>query len=197
MFSVCCKLDTGEAARHHSLWRRVRGPFFLAAANARGWRARWRNHCSLCRAPSRERAAPPGAPSRRSPSGIGRALRGISHTVRDPPSAMLLAGSPYWPPGGVPMPPGCVLCEARPHRIKVKPPRFVPRIRRKFGRSRVCSAPHSKSDISDLLHIITCRKSRKRDLRRAALRRGHALFNKALDPRLRGDERSMRHGVAC
>jgi len=114
-----------------------------------------------------------------------------------PPSAMLLAGSPYWPPGGVPMPPGCVLCEARPHRIKVKPPRFVPRIRRKFGRSRVCSAPHSKSDISDLLHIITCRKSRKRDLRRAALRRGHALFNKALDPRLRGDERSMRHGVAC
>jgi len=34
--------------------------------------------------------------------------------ARRPPSAMLLAGSSYWPPGGAPTPPGCVACSPRP-----------------------------------------------------------------------------------
>ena len=50
---------------------------FLSPQMRGGWRAKWRNHCSFVpRSLSRTRA-PLGAPSRRSPSGIGRALRGI------------------------------------------------------------------------------------------------------------------------
>ena len=47
----------------------------------------------------------------------GRAFRGRPKHGR-PPSAKLLAGSPYWPPGGAPAPPGCVLARhARGRRI--------------------------------------------------------------------------------
>jgi hypothetical protein len=43
-----------------------------------------------------------------------------------PPSAKLLAGGSYWPPGGAPAPPGCVLCEARPQAPHPIPPRMTP-----------------------------------------------------------------------
>jgi hypothetical protein len=36
--------------------------------------------------------------------------------------SQLLAGGPYWPPGGAPAPPGCVLCEARPRAPHPIPP---------------------------------------------------------------------------
>src|SRR6185295_3682496 len=55
----------------------------------------------------------------------GRAFRGRPKQRR-PPSAKLLAGSPYWPPGGAPAPPGCVLCEARPRAPHPAPPRMTP-----------------------------------------------------------------------
>ena len=40
--------------------------------------------------------------------------------------SQLLAGGPYWPPGGAPAPPGCVLCEARPRAPHPAPPRMTP-----------------------------------------------------------------------
>ena len=49
----------------------------------------------------------------------GRAFRGRPKLGR-PPSAKLLAGGPYWPPGGAPAPPGCVLARhARGRRIRL------------------------------------------------------------------------------
>ena len=51
----------------------------------------------------------------------GRAFRGRPKHGR-PPSAKLLAGGSYWPPGGAPAPPGCVLCEARPQAPHPTPP---------------------------------------------------------------------------
>ena len=36
--------------------------------------------------------------------------------------SQLLAGGPYWPPGGAPAPPGCVPCEARPRAPHPAPP---------------------------------------------------------------------------
>ena len=36
--------------------------------------------------------------------------------------SQLLAGGSYWPPGGVPASPGCVLCEARPRAPHPAPP---------------------------------------------------------------------------
>ena len=48
----------------------------------------------------------------------GRAFRGRPKHGQ-PPSAKLLAGGPYWPPGGAPAPPGCVLARhARGRRIR-------------------------------------------------------------------------------
>ena len=43
-----------------------------------------------------------------------------------PPSAKLLAGGSYWPPGGAPAPPGCVPCGARPRAPHPIPPRMTP-----------------------------------------------------------------------
>src|SRR5262249_9064950 len=47
---------------------------------------------------------------------VGRSISG-----KRPSVSQLLAGGPYWPPGGAPAPPGCVLCgKARaqaPHPI--------------------------------------------------------------------------------
>jgi hypothetical protein len=40
--------------------------------------------------------------------------------------SQLLAGGSYWPPGGAPAPPGCVLCEARPRAPHPIPPRMTP-----------------------------------------------------------------------
>ena len=94
------------------------------------WRAKWRNQCSFCAAFPLENA---GA-SRRAIADVllpapGRALRGpssqacrrlhrVCHRFRRPlrqslgPAStaavsQLLAGSPWWPPGGAPAPPGC------------------------------------------------------------------------------------------
>src|SRR5262249_61627414 len=36
---------------------------------------------------------------------VGRSISG-----KRPSVSQLLAGGPYWPPGGAPAPPGCVLC---------------------------------------------------------------------------------------
>jgi len=41
---------------------------------------------------------------------------------RRPSVSQLLAGGSYWPPGGAPAPPGCVLCEARPRAPHPAPP---------------------------------------------------------------------------
>jgi hypothetical protein len=69
-------------------------------------------------------------PDKLAPSGLicgvflpapGRAFRGRPKQGR-PPSAKLLAGGSYWPPGGAPAPPGCVLCEARPRAPHPTPP---------------------------------------------------------------------------
>jgi hypothetical protein len=43
-------------------------------------------------------------------------------TREGPPSAKLLAGGSYWPPGGAPAPPGCVPCGARPRAPHPIPP---------------------------------------------------------------------------
>ena len=40
--------------------------------------------------------------------------------------SQLLAGGSYWPPGGAPAPPGCVLCGARPRAPHPTPPRMTP-----------------------------------------------------------------------
>ena len=45
------------------------------------------------------------------------AVRNVTASV-----SQLLAGGPYWPPGGAPAPPGCVLCEARPRAPHPTPP---------------------------------------------------------------------------
>ena len=50
----------------------------------------------------------------RRPSLVGWRQRRSLGRARQPPSAMLLAGSSYWPPGGAPTPPGCVACSPRP-----------------------------------------------------------------------------------
>ena len=49
------------------------------------------------------------------------AVRNVTASV-----SQLLAGVPYWPPGGAPAPPGCVLCEARPRAPHPTPPRMTP-----------------------------------------------------------------------
>ena len=80
------------------------------------------------RGPSRGRGAPLGAPPRqacavraylrRLPSCAGPRFSWPPQHGR-PPSAKLLAGGPYWPPGGAPAPPGCVLARhARGRRIR-------------------------------------------------------------------------------
>ena len=45
------------------------------------------------------------------------AVRNVTASV-----SQLLAGGSYWPPGGAPAPPGCVLCEARPRAPHPAPP---------------------------------------------------------------------------
>jgi hypothetical protein len=91
-----------------------------------------RNHCSLCaRIPSRKYGAPLGAPPRqacavraylrRLPSCAGPRFSWSPQTGTASVS-QLLAGGPYWPPGGAPAPPGCVLCEARPRAPHPAPP---------------------------------------------------------------------------
>ena len=57
------------------------------------------------------------------PPAPGRAFRGRPWTAS---VSQLLAGGPYWPPGGAPAPPGCVLCEARPRAPHPAPPRMTP-----------------------------------------------------------------------
>ena len=89
-----------------------------------GWRARWRNHCSLLPHSLSRARAPPGAPSRRSPYGTGpRFSLAASIFWKRPCVSQLLAGGSYWPPGGAPAPPGCVLCgkHARGRRIRSHP----------------------------------------------------------------------------
>ena len=49
------------------------------------------------------------------------AVRNVTASV-----SQLLAGGPYWPPGGAPAPPGCVPCEARPRAPHPIPPRMTP-----------------------------------------------------------------------
>jgi len=81
------------------------------------------------RGPSRDRGAPLGAPPRQA-CAVRAYLRASSLRRRPrfswppklgrPPSAKLLAGGPYWPPGGAPAPPGCVLARhARGRRIRL------------------------------------------------------------------------------
>ena len=67
---------------------------------------------SLICTPSCEGVAPSGAPSGVLLSASGRAFRDRPDDGR--PVSQLLAGSPYWPPGGAPTPPGCVACSPRP-----------------------------------------------------------------------------------
>ena len=125
---------------------------FSPAQMRGGWRARWRDHCSFsARVPSRKHGAPPGAPPRqacavwahlrrlpccagprfsltvllsRLPSPCCRYRRLLTkpRDSRRPSVSQLLAGGSYWPPGGAPAPPGCVLCEARPRAPHPAPP---------------------------------------------------------------------------
>ena len=102
--------------------------FFLPSPKRGGWRAKWRNHCYCVPAIPRETAgrrsarhpdklAQSGLICGRLPYGAGPRFSWPPQTGR-PPSAKLLAGSPYWPPGGAPAPPGCVLARhARGRRI--------------------------------------------------------------------------------
>jgi hypothetical protein len=78
-----------------------------------GWRAKWRN---LSRE-TRERLSA-RQPDRlyavwlicgRLPYGTGPRFLLASEPCR-PSVSQLLAGGSYWPPGGAPVPPGCVLC---------------------------------------------------------------------------------------
>ena len=140
-----------RAKRHHpySLARPRVGPspflLFSPAQMRGGWRARWRNHCSFsARVPSRKHGAPPGAPSFAASSLLRRAALFVDRLScspgfprlaavtgawltkprdsRRPSVSQLLAGGSYWPPGGAPAPPGCVLCEARPRAPHPAPP---------------------------------------------------------------------------
>ena len=102
----------------------------------RGRRAEWRDGPSFCTPPC-EGVAPSGAPSgvllRRRAALSGRpssrerllALPGLPPFLTASPEkprarlngrtvSQLLAGSPYWPPGGAPTPPGCAACWPRP-----------------------------------------------------------------------------------
>ena len=87
------------------------------------------------RIPSRKYGAPLGAPPGQACARPGLfaafsllrraalfvAVRNVTASV-----SQLLAGGPYWPPGGAPAPPGCVLCEARPRAPHPAPPRMTP-----------------------------------------------------------------------
>ena len=67
---------------------------------------------SLICTPSCEGVAPSGAPS-----GVllrRRAALFVTVRIWTASVSQLLAGSPYWPPGGAPTPPGCAACSPRP-----------------------------------------------------------------------------------
>jgi hypothetical protein len=87
----------------------------------------------LCaRIPSRKYGAPLGAPPRqacavwahlrRLPYGAGPRFSWPPVKYGTASVSQLLAGGPYWPPGGAPAPPGCVPCEARPRAPHPAPP---------------------------------------------------------------------------
>src|SRR6476646_5589028 len=71
--------------------------------------------------------------------------------------SQLLAGGPYWPPGGAPAPPGCVLCEARARAPHPTPPRMTPHesAPRWTGRIGLYSTIGLKSRVRRLLEART------------------------------------------
>jgi len=74
-----------------------------------------------CRVPSQERGRLSARHRGVLLPAAGHALRGSSDLWTTAVS-QLLAGSPYWPPGGAPAPPECVLARhARRRRIRSRP----------------------------------------------------------------------------
>ena len=138
---ACVGIAHGKQHHPYCLSRPRVGPSsfssFVPSPKRGGWRAKGRNHCFCMPAfplgnTGRRSARHPDRLAhvriylRRLPSCAGPRFSWPPVTHGTASVSQLLAGGPYWPPGGAPAPPGCVLCEARPRAPHPAPPRMTP-----------------------------------------------------------------------